>query len=75
MTTTKRKISVSIDEDIARELERSSEPLSMQVNQALRSAVEVQRRQRKLGEFLDELEAETGPADDTLVARFDELLA
>lgn len=75
MTVKKRKISVSIDEDIARELERSGESLSMQVNEALRSAVEVQRRQRKLGEFLEELEADTGPADEELVARFDELLA
>ena len=75
MTATKRKISVSIDEDIARELERSGGSLSQQVNDALRDAVEVQRRQRRLGEFLDELEAETGQADEALVARFDELLA
>lgn len=75
MTTTKRKISVSIDEDIALELERSGESLSQQVNEALREAVEGQRRQRKLGEFLDELEAETGPADEDLVAQFNELLA
>lgn len=64
-----------IDEDIALELERSRESLSMQVNQALRDAVEVQRRQRKLDEFLDDLESDTGPADEELVARFDELLA
>ena len=75
MTATKRKISVSIDEDIALELERSGEPLSQQVNEALRDAVEGQRRQRKLGEFLDELESETGPADEALIAQFDELLA
>ena len=75
MTATKRKISVSIDEDIALELERSGDSLSMQVNQALREAVEVQRRQRKLGEFLDDLESSTGPADEELVALFDELLA
>ncbi len=75
MTTTKRKISVSIDEDIALELERSGESLSMQVNMALREAVEGQRRRRKLGEFLEELELETGPADEALVARFDELLS
>ncbi len=75
MPTTKRKISVSIDEDIAVELERSGESLSMQVNEALREAVEGQRRQRKLGEFLDELEGETGPADEDLVAMFNELLS
>ena len=75
MTATKRKISVSIDEDIARELERSGESLSQQVNEALREAVEGQRRQRKLGEFLDDLESETGPADEDLVAQFNELLA
>lgn len=75
MTSTKRKISVSIDEDIALELERSGESLSQQVNEALRDAVEGQRRQRKLGEFLDELESETGPADEDLVAQFNELLA
>jgi len=73
--TSKRKISVSIDEDIALELERSGEPLSQQVNEALRDAVEGQRRQRRLGEFLDELESETGPADADLVAQFNELLA
>jgi len=75
MTTTRRKISVSIDEDIALELERSGESLSMQVNQTLRDAVEVQRRQRQLDEFLYHLEADTGPADEELLARFDELLA
>ena len=75
MTATKRKISVSIDEDIALELERSGVSLSQQVNEALRDAVEGQRRQRKLGEFLDELESQTGPADENLVAQFNELLA
>ena len=75
MTATKRKISVSIDEDIALELERSGVSLSQQVNAALRDAVEGQRRQRKLGEFLDELESQTGPADENLVAQFNELLA
>jgi len=75
MTATKRKISVSIDEDIALELEKSRDSLSMQVNQALRAAVEGQRRQRNLGEFVDELERETGPADEALVAHFNELLA
>jgi antitoxin CcdA len=75
MTTTKRKISVSLDEDLVAELEASRETLSAQVNAAVRGEMERRRRERLLGELLDRLDAEHGPVDEALVERYAELLA
>jgi post-segregation antitoxin (ccd killing protein) len=75
MTTTKRKISVSIDEDLVAELEHSDEALSAQVNEAIRAEVDRRRRHRLLGEMLEELAAEQGDVDDSLVAKYRALLS
>ena len=74
MTAIKRKVSVSLDEDLVAELEAGDEALSAQVNEAIRSEVERRRRNRLLGEMLDALDAEFGPVDEALVAKYARLL-
>ncbi len=75
MTTTKRKVSVSLDEDLVAELEAGGEALSSQVNEAVRLELQRRRRHRLLGEMLDALGVAHGPADEELVRRYSELLA
>ncbi len=75
MTTTKRKVSVSLDEDLVEELEAGAEPVSAQVNEAVRSELRQRRRHRLLGEMLDELSARHGLPDERLVAKYLEILA
>ncbi len=70
MPLTKRKISVSVDEDLVAELETGKESLSAQVNAALRERVERSRHQRLLGNFLDELDGRLGPPDEALVQKY-----
>jgi post-segregation antitoxin (ccd killing protein) len=72
--TTKRKVSVSLDEDLVAELETADEALSAQVNEAIRVEVERRRRNRLLTDLLDSLDAAYGPVDETLVAKYTELL-
>ena len=72
--TAKRKVSVSLDEDLVAELEAADEALSGQVNEAIRAEVERRRRNRLLTDMLDSLDAEHGPVDKTLVAKYMELL-
>jgi antitoxin CcdA len=74
MTTTKRKVSVSLDEDLVAELEAGDEALSAQVNDAVRSELERRRHHRLLTELLDDLAATHGPADEKLVRKYTELL-
>jgi metal-responsive CopG/Arc/MetJ family transcriptional regulator len=74
MTMTKRKVSVSLDEDLVAELEAGGEALSSQVNDALRFDLERRRRHRMLAEMLDELEAVHGPPDEKLVRKYMDLL-
>lgn len=74
MTTAKRKVSVSLDEDLVEELEREDQGLSAQVNLALRAELERRRRNRLLVELLDQLDAEHGPVDDSLVEKYAGLL-
>ena len=74
MTTTKRKVSVSLDADLVDELESSDEALSAQVNKALRNELIRRRRQRVLGELLAELDESHGPVDEQLVERYSDLL-
>lgn len=62
--TPKRKISVSLDEDLVASLETSDEPLSVQVNEAVRSEVERRRHQEALERFCDQYVAENGPWSD-----------
>jgi hypothetical protein len=75
MTATKRKISVSLDENLIAELEAGGEALSGQINRAVRSEIERRRRSRLLSEFLDELDAERGPVDEELISKYTRLLS
>lgn len=75
MTATKRKVSVSLDEDLVAELEAGGEAVSSQVNDAVRLELDRRRRQRLLAQMLDEFDAEHGPADTDLVEHFVELLS
>ena len=72
--TAKRKVSVSLDEDLVAELEAADEALSGQVNEAIRAEVERRRRNRLLTGMLDGLDAKYGPVDGALVAKYTELL-
>jgi post-segregation antitoxin (ccd killing protein) len=72
--TAKRKVSVSLDEDLVAELEAADEALSGQVNEAIRAEIERRRRNRLLTEMLDSLDAEYGPVDEALIAKYTELL-
>lgn len=74
MTATKRKVSVSLDEDLVAELEAGGEALSSQVNEAVRLELERRRRHRLLSEMLEDLEASHGPVDEKLVRKYLELL-
>ena len=71
----KRKVSITLDADLVAEMEAAGEPLSTQVNQALRAEVERRARERRLDDFLTQLEAEHGPVDEKLLARWTELLS
>jgi antitoxin CcdA len=75
MTSIKRKVSISLDEDLVEELEREDQGLSTQVNLALRAELERRRRNRLLMELLDQLDAEYGPVDESLVEKYAGLLA
>jgi post-segregation antitoxin (ccd killing protein) len=75
MTPTKRKISVSLDEDLVQELEASGENVSNQVNEAIRIDLEQRRRNRLLRTWMDELDAELGPPPEELVQYYMDLLA
>jgi len=74
MTLAKRKVSVSLDEDLVEELEREDQGLSAQVNVAVRAELERRRRHRLLVELLDQLDAEHGPVDESLVEKYIGLL-
>src|ERR1700753_1528519 len=69
MTMPKRKVSVSLDEDLVAELETADEALSAQVNEAIRAEVERRRRHRLLSALLDSLDEKYGPVDEALVAK------
>ena len=75
MTTTKRKVSVSLDEELVAELEAGGEALSSQVNDAVRNELARRRRQRLLGEMLEEYERIEGPPDEAMVVKYMDLLA
>jgi antitoxin CcdA len=74
MTLAKRKVSVSLDEDLVEELEREEQGLSAQVNGAVRAEIERRRRQRLLVDLLDHLDAEHGPVDESLIEKYVGLL-
>jgi|SoiMethySBSTD1v2_1073268.scaffolds.fasta_scaffold1421785_3 hypothetical protein len=56
-------------------MDASDEPLSNQVNAAVRIDLEERRQRRLLRELLDEMEEEYGPPDEDLVRHFIDLLA
>jgi post-segregation antitoxin (ccd killing protein) len=74
MNPAKRKVSVSLDEDLVEELEREDQGLSAQVNVAIRAELERRRRHRLLVELLDQLDAERGPVDEALIEKYVGLL-
>ena len=74
MSLSKRKVSVSLDEDLVEELKRENEGLSAQVNAAVSAELERRRRRRLLVELLDRLDAERGPVDESLVEKYVGLL-
>ena len=78
MTTTKRKVSLSLDEELIAELESDAEGLSSQVNDAVRAEVERRRRHRALEMLLAHLDESEGPldtdTDEAEIARFMRLL-
>lgn len=74
MTAAKKKISVSLDAELVRELEQGDEALSKQVNDAVSAALTARRRQRLLTELLADLEARDGPLPAELLDRYETLL-
>lgn len=62
--TPKRKVSVSLDEDLVQDLEHHDEPLSVQVNAAVRAEVERRRHQVALERFCDDYVREAGAWSD-----------
>ena len=75
MSSTKRKVSISLDEDLVEELEREAQGLSAQVNMAVRAELERRHRHRLLVDLLDQIDAEHGPVDESLVEKYVGLLA
>lgn len=59
----KRKVSVTLDEELVSEIEAEGENLSGRVNEALRSDLAQRRRHRALGTLLKELDERHGPLD------------
>ncbi len=59
----KRKVSLTLDEELVAEIEADGGGLSAGVNAALRSALVERRRQRALAGLIDRLDAERGPLD------------
>ncbi|HYI62106.1 MAG TPA: type II toxin-antitoxin system CcdA family antitoxin [Acidimicrobiales bacterium] len=75
MTLAKRKISVSLDADLVDEMELDDEPVSAQVNEAIKVELNRRRRQRLLGEWLDRLDEEHGPVPEEVIQRYEGLLS
>ena len=71
----KRKVSVTLDEDLVNALEGGDETLSAQVNTAVRLEVERRAREQLLAQWLEELEQTDGPVDEGLIASFEEMLS
>jgi len=75
MTSTKRKVSVSLDQELVAELEAGGEALSSQVNEAVRRELARRRRHQLLDEILHDYEQSAGPPDEPTVTKYMELLA
>lgn len=77
MAIAKRKLSVSLDADLVTALEDDDEPVSVQVNQAVRAELDRRRHQRALVRFCDRYVEENGPwteKDEAEIARIMQLL-
>ena len=74
MSVTKRKISVTLDEDLISELEVGDQSLSALVNMAVRAELERRVRQRRLVELLDRLDDEKGPVTKDLIEKYVSIL-
>lgn len=74
VSPTKRKVSLSLDEEVVAELEQSDATLSSQVNDALRDLVERKRQQRRLEAFLSRLDEQRGPVPEALIRQYVSLL-
>jgi antitoxin CcdA len=72
--TSKRRISVSLDDELVAELESSDEAPSARVNDALKAELVRRRRHRLLEELLDELDARHGPVDRERMDKYVALL-
>jgi antitoxin CcdA len=70
----KRKLSISLDADLVRELESLGESVSTQINAVLREDLARRARRQCLIELLDRLDETHGPVDEEGVRRFEELL-
>ena len=75
MSMPKRKISVSLDEDLIRGLEAVGQSLSAQINLAVRVELERRQRQAALEALLDQWDAEDGPVPEELVKKYERMLA
>jgi len=75
VTASKRKVSLSLDDDLVRELETADATLSAAINESIRDEVDRRRRVRALIELLDELDVTLGPLDEGLAARYRAALA
>jgi hypothetical protein len=71
---TKRKVSLSLDEEVLAELEGGEGTLSLQVNEALRDLVERRRQHRRLAAFLGRLDEQRGPVPEALIRKYLALL-
>ncbi len=71
----KRKISITLDEELVSALESGDATLSAQVNTAVRTEVERRAREQLLRQWLDQLEQADGPVDEAMVAAFEEMLS
>ena len=78
MTRMKRKVSLSLDEELIAELASDDEGLSSQVNDAVRAEVDRRRQQRALEMLLAHLDESDGSldseADEAEIMRFMRLL-
>ena len=78
MTTTKRKVSLSLDEELVAALESDVEGLSSQVNEAVRAEIDRRRQRQALATLLARLDEQDGPLatanDEAEIARFMRLL-
>jgi hypothetical protein len=71
----KRKLSISLDEDLVRSLEGFDESVSTQINAAVREDLAIRARRRQLVVMLAQLDEAHGPVDEDGIRRFEELLA